>query len=69
MNGSTLNYKNSAEVVVGVPGCFPWRQDAEDSQLNRYGECQANWESKLETERGLQGDQDKQQRKRPTGCG
>ena len=28
MNGrwpSTLNYKNSAEVVVGVSGCFPWR--------------------------------------------
>jgi len=22
---STLNYKNSAEVVVGVSCCFPWR--------------------------------------------
>ena len=24
---NTLNYKNSAEVVVGIPGCFPWRYD------------------------------------------
>ena len=35
---NTLSYKNSAEVVVGVPGCFLWREDVEDSQLNRNGE-------------------------------
>jgi len=44
---STLNYKNTEKVVVGVPGCFPWRKDAEDSQINRYGECSASWESRL----------------------
>ena len=45
--------KYTEKVVVGVPDCFPWRKDAEDSQINRYGECSASWESRLGAVRGL----------------